>query len=58
MSTITVKGARNLRPGDVLVRTGVMVVEVWRDPEGTWLVTDDGDEGYVHREDAAYRVER
>jgi hypothetical protein len=60
MATITVKGARNLEPGDVFA-DGAIVTEVWddtRDGLGVWLATDDGDAGYVLNENRTYRVDR
>lgn len=58
MATITVKGARNLRPGDTFPEyDDAMVTEVWHDPEGTWVHFDDGDCGYMS-DTRIYRVER
>lgn len=52
---ITVK-AQNLQPGDEL-RDGTTVNEVWKDPEGVWLATSDGEAGYVNY-DQKFKVER
>lgn len=57
--TRTVAASR-LRPGDEIVgRDGQTyeVVQVWHDPEGVWLETDDGDQGYV-RANARFKVAR
>ena len=54
MSVIRVK-PRNLRPGDEL-ESGLIVTGVWRDPEGTWVATSDGDAGYAQDEERGYRV--
>ncbi|OLT09683.1 hypothetical protein BJF78_30120 [Pseudonocardia sp. CNS-139] len=50
--------ASELEPGDVFVSGGAMVTEVWHDPAGTGVATDDGDAGYAQSETALYAVDR
>jgi hypothetical protein len=46
---------RNLKRGDEL-KSGLIVTEVWDDPEGTWIATSDGEAGYVQSEERPFLV--